>query len=205
MNPDDKLGDATVAEVQELIREQVANQISTSVKASFDTLREHLDSYFAPGGAVGKLTAGVRKLSDDVRELDQQTKAQGLAILRLEKRVRGDGDPEDQEGLLPRPPASSKLGDPSGSSASTLVGSKAKAGAYPGEKDAKEGGHNNGQFRFPKIDLYTYDGKEDPLPWLTRCDEYFSGRAIPEIDRTWMAAVHLTGVGSLWYRHLKNR
>lgn len=63
MNPDDKLGDATAAEMQELTREQVGEQINTAVKASFDNLMKHLDSYFSPDGAVGKLAADVRKIS----------------------------------------------------------------------------------------------------------------------------------------------
>jgi hypothetical protein len=78
-------------------------------------------------------------------------------------------------------------------------------GSYPQENDAKEWEHNGGHFRFPKVNLSTYDGKEDLLPWLTSCYEYFFIRATPEVDRTWMAAVHLTGVDSLWYRQLKNK
>jgi hypothetical protein len=54
LNPDDKLGDRTVAEVQELTREQVGEQINTAVKASFDNLMKHLDYYFSPDGAVGQ-------------------------------------------------------------------------------------------------------------------------------------------------------
>jgi hypothetical protein len=50
MNPENNLGDAAVAEVQELIREQVGEQINTAVKASFGNLMKHLDSYFGPDG-----------------------------------------------------------------------------------------------------------------------------------------------------------
>jgi hypothetical protein len=65
------------------------------------------------------------------------------------------------------------------------------AGSYPQENDAKEWKHNGGHFLFPQIDLSTYDGKEDMLPWLTHSDEYFSARATPEVDRTCMAAAYL--------------
>ena len=123
--------------MQELIHEQIGEQISTAVdtavKALFDSLMKHLDFYFAPDGAVGKLTADVHKLSDAVRDADQQTKAQGLAILRLEKQARGDGDLDDHTGLFSRPlaPPPAKLSDPPLPSASTAEGNKAKIGSYP--------------------------------------------------------------------------
>jgi hypothetical protein len=52
-----------MGEVQELIHEQVGEQINTAVKALFDSPVKHLSSYFAPDGAVGKLTADVHKLA----------------------------------------------------------------------------------------------------------------------------------------------
>jgi len=79
MNPDDKIGNSTVAEVRELIQEQIGKQINKQSRLRSDTHMKHTDSYFGPDGAVGKLTASVHKLPD-VRESDQQTNARGLAI-----------------------------------------------------------------------------------------------------------------------------
>nr|XP_040258603.1 proline-rich receptor-like protein kinase PERK8 [Aegilops tauschii subsp. strangulata] len=47
--------------------------------------------------------------------------------------------------------------------------------------------------RFAKIDFATYDGTEDPLNWLKRCEQFFRGQRTLASERTWLASYHLRG------------
>jgi len=53
-----------------------------------------------------------------------------------------------------------------------------------------------------RLEFPTFDGKEDPLLWLNRC-ETFRGQNTPERRRVWYAAMHLTGTAQLWYARLE--
>jgi hypothetical protein len=53
------------------------------------------------------------------------------------------------------------------------------------------------------LEFPTFDGKEEPLPWLNRCETFFRGQGTPETRRGWYAAMHLTGVAQLWYARLE--
>jgi hypothetical protein len=39
-----------------------------------------------------------------------------------------------------------------------------------------------------------FDGKEEPLSWLNRCEHYFLGRRTLEGDKMWLASFHMTSV-----------
>ena len=47
--------------------------------------------------------------------------------------------------------------------------------------------------RYHKLSFPTYDGKEDPLGWLNRCDRFFRSQRTPENEKVWLASFHLTG------------
>jgi hypothetical protein len=68
-----------------------------------------------------------------------------------------------------------------------------------GDEDAYDDSrfHSRVRLEFP-----TFDGKDDPLPWLNRC-ETFRGQGTPEPRRVWYAAMHLTGAAQLWYARLE--
>ena len=51
-----------------------------------------------------------------------------------------------------------------------------------------------GVLRFNKIDFPSYDGAEDPLNWLHRCEQFFRGQRTQAPDRVWLASYHMTGV-----------
>jgi hypothetical protein len=53
-----------------------------------------------------------------------------------------------------------------------------------------------------KLSFPTYDGKEDPLPWINRCEQFFRGQMTPEHDQVWYASYHLTGTAQQWYMRL---
>uniref|UniRef100_A0A7N0ZSV2 Retrotransposon gag domain-containing protein n=1 Tax=Kalanchoe fedtschenkoi TaxID=63787 RepID=A0A7N0ZSV2_KALFE len=57
--------------------------------------------------------------------------------------------------------------------------------------------------RFHKIDFPMFDGKEDPLPWLNRCEQFFRGQCTSEDHKVWYASIHMTGVAQLWYYRLE--
>jgi len=67
------------------------------------------------------------------------------------------------------------------------------------------GGFNErlGVPRFSKIDFPSYDGVDDPLNWLHRCEQFFRGQRTLASDRVWLASYHMTGVAQTWYYALE--
>ncbi|KAM0856597.1 hypothetical protein ACQ4PT_048998 [Festuca glaucescens] len=57
--------------------------------------------------------------------------------------------------------------------------------------------------RYHKLDFPTYDGKEDPLGWLNRCEQFFWGQRTAEAYKVWLAAYHMTGTAHTWYMQLE--
>ncbi|XP_062182160.1 uncharacterized protein LOC133886488 [Phragmites australis] len=57
--------------------------------------------------------------------------------------------------------------------------------------------------RFYKLELSTYDGSEDPLNWLNRCEQFFRGQRTLNSDRVWLASYHLVGAAQTWYYALE--
>lgn len=53
-----------------------------------------------------------------------------------------------------------------------------------------------------KLVFLTFDGKEDPLPWINRCEQFFRGQKMPAIEQVWYALYHQTGDAQQWYMHL---
>jgi hypothetical protein len=58
--------------------------------------------------------------------------------------------------------------------------------------------------KYHKISFETYDGKEDSLGWLNKCEQFFRGQLTREVDKVWMASYHLKGVAQQWYIVLEN-
>jgi hypothetical protein len=57
--------------------------------------------------------------------------------------------------------------------------------------------------RFYNLEMSLFDGKEDPLGWLNRCEQYFRGQRTVEEDKVWLASYHLTGATKQWYNLLE--
>ena len=57
--------------------------------------------------------------------------------------------------------------------------------------------------RFPKLSLPIYEGTEDPLGWLTTCEQFFHGYQTRPSDRVWFASYHLKGMARQWYLDLE--
>ena len=53
--------------------------------------------------------------------------------------------------------------------------------------------------RNSKLEFPSFDGSEDPLVWLRRCEQFFGNQRIPEEERMGLAAFHLTGEAQLWF------
>jgi len=58
--------------------------------------------------------------------------------------------------------------------------------------------------KYHKLMFPTYDGKEDPLGWLNKCEQFFNGHQTRHQDRVWLASYHLTGVAQQWYLVLES-
>jgi hypothetical protein len=57
--------------------------------------------------------------------------------------------------------------------------------------------------KFYKLEFTTYDGSEDPLNWLSHCEQFFRGQRTLASDRTWLASYHLRGPAQTWYYTLE--
>jgi hypothetical protein len=54
------------------------------------------------------------------------------------------------------------------------------------------------KLKFPK-----FDGSDDPLPWLNRCEQYFHVRRTPEHQRVTFAAFYLLDDAQLWFNRME--
>jgi hypothetical protein len=57
--------------------------------------------------------------------------------------------------------------------------------------------------KYPKLLFPTYEGKEDPLDWLNKCERFFRAQLTKPADRVWLASYHLSGTTSQWYTMLE--
>jgi hypothetical protein len=57
--------------------------------------------------------------------------------------------------------------------------------------------------RYFKLDFPRFDGKEDPLSWLSRCEQYFRAQRTYVPQKIWLATFHLDGDAFHWYAHLE--
>lgn len=58
--------------------------------------------------------------------------------------------------------------------------------------------------RSHKLSFPTFDGKDDdPLGWLSHCEQFFRGQQTPESEKVWFASFHLTSSVQLWYFQLE--
>jgi hypothetical protein len=57
--------------------------------------------------------------------------------------------------------------------------------------------------KYPKLLFPTYEGKEDPLDWLNKCERFFRAQLTKPADRVWLASYHLSGTASQWYMLLE--
>jgi hypothetical protein len=44
-----------------------------------------------------------------------------------------------------------------------------------------------------------FDGLEDPLPWLNRCDQFFRIQETPEVVKVFLATFYMSGDAAQWY------
>jgi hypothetical protein len=49
----------------------------------------------------------------------------------------------------------------------------------------------------------TYDGKEDPLPWLNKCGQFFRIQATEDVGKVFLASFYMTGDAAQWYAPLE--
>ncbi|KAJ4797074.1 hypothetical protein LUZ62_048320 [Rhynchospora pubera] len=78
-----------------------------------------------------------------------------------------------------------------------------KTGERHRPQDRATGSETQGVPRYHKLDFPTFDGKEDPLSWINRCEQFFRGQRTVEEEKVWLAAYHLTGIAQQWYFQLE--
>lgn len=57
--------------------------------------------------------------------------------------------------------------------------------------------------RFYKLTFLSYDGKDDPLSWLNKCEHFFRAQRTPAADRVWLASFHMMDTAQHWYYMLE--
>jgi hypothetical protein len=50
-----------------------------------------------------------------------------------------------------------------------------------------------------KLLFPTYEGAEDPLPWLNRCEQFSRIQKIEDVGRVFLAAFYMTGDAVQWF------
>ncbi|WVZ54035.1 hypothetical protein U9M48_004903 [Paspalum notatum var. saurae] len=151
---------------------------------------------------VMKLEAAAFKYAQDIRALE-------AAVSRLERDQRGDKRPVDPGADGGKPEASASINprhlgyhahptydiDP-------RLAPLRRPPIYQMELDQDAAVdprfHPRAKLEFP-----TYDGKDDPLPWLNCCESFFRGQYTPENRKLWYASLHLTGTAQRWYNRLE--
>ena len=53
--------------------------------------------------------------------------------------------------------------------------------------------------RYSKLEFPSFDGSEDPLIWLRRCEQFFGNQQTPKGEKVGLAAFHLMGEAQLWF------
>lgn len=51
--------------------------------------------------------------------------------------------------------------------------------------------------RYTKLDFPTFNGIEDPLIWLHRCEQFFANQRTAKINKVSLAAFHMMGEAQL--------
>lgn len=64
-------------------------------------------------------------------------------------------------------------------------------------------GHQRNPPRYIKLNFPTFDGKEDPIPWINHCEQFFRAQQTPMEDRVWLATYHMSGMAHLWYMRVE--
>jgi hypothetical protein len=54
-----------------------------------------------------------------------------------------------------------------------------------------------------KLSFPTFDGREDPLGWLHRCEHFFRAQRTGEVDKVGLASFHMIGAAQQWYYMLE--
>jgi hypothetical protein len=54
-----------------------------------------------------------------------------------------------------------------------------------------------------KLEFPKYDGTDDPLPWLNRCERYFHVRHTPEQKRVALVACYLLDDAQIWFHRME--
>ncbi|KAG2541920.1 hypothetical protein PVAP13_9NG663828 [Panicum virgatum] len=177
-----------------------------SLETTVDEMLTNLTDLAAKVSELATQTAALKPLISLAKQLDglpdkvttlqaaafegaNQIADLSLAVSRLEKAQCGDNDhPTD---------------DAAGATASAPGSLPFRETPHLPHRDAED---DDGDPRFhprARIEFPTFDGKEDPLPWLNRCETFFRCQNTPERRRVPYASLHLTGSAQLWFYRLE--
>jgi hypothetical protein len=146
-------------------------------------------------------------LSGQITDLDQQQRDQNMVINRLERGARAQSPHFDDVG------GGGGLGGGRGGNYFGRGDPFARGGDGFGPDGGRSGFH--GRFghrydgdgerppRYHKLDFPKYDGRDDPLPFLNRCEQLIWGQRTPEDDKVWLASYHLLDGAQQWYTCLE--
>jgi hypothetical protein len=93
------------------------------------------------------------------------------------------------------PLQSEKIGDMAASASDPHHGKSTSADNANAITHAAKHGH---KLLFP-----TYDGTEDPLPWLNRCNQFFCIQEMSDAGKVFLASFYMSGEASQWFSLLE--
>ncbi|KAK6231469.1 hypothetical protein SCA6_001542 [Theobroma cacao] len=57
--------------------------------------------------------------------------------------------------------------------------------------------------KFTKLDFSRFNGQEDPLGWLSRCEHFFRHQQTSEEEKVSLTSFHLEGNAQLWFLQME--
>jgi hypothetical protein len=182
------------------------------LSAKIDDMKVTLDKLapLAPvADQLATIPTKVVTLQSSAFENAEQVRALNLALIRVENSQRegkalatDDGDTTGfsaNKSKTGKPPLFPEIPREPPKNHFSVSPPESGQGQYADEDDFTDNRfHPHIRLEFP-----SFDGKEDPLPWLNRCETFVHGQGTPERCRVWYAAMHLTGAAQLWYARLE--
>jgi hypothetical protein len=158
---------------------------------------------------LATIPAKVVTLQSSAFENAEQVRALNLALIRAENSQRegkalatDDGDTTGisaNKSKTSKPPLFPEIPRKPPKNHFSAPPPESGRGQYDDEDDFTD---NRFHLRV-RLEFPSFDGKEDPLPWLNRWETFFRVQGTPERRRVWYAAMHLTGAAQLWYARLE--
>jgi hypothetical protein len=146
---------------------------------------------------LDRLEELVHAMTSDLRDVKAQQIALGVSLIRLEQQVSDPGKGTSAAHVA-NPQDSQLSGAGNVSVAPPNSGGRRRMG--DGDVDQAGEGINNTSH---KVEFPKFNGSDDPMPWLNRCECYFRLRGTPENMWVQVASFYFLDDAQVWYHRIE--